>query len=170
VGKGFLTFIRPDGSPRQYSNLFMENSAYIDAMVASRSVLLSDEEALAGGTTISCETTDEWTTSMSTARTTLPNWLRVIRVLNQELLLSYDYQPKTVFTNRLPTSGLTARSQNIFPAVHGERSPPRPCAVLTSFLIAARFSLVRLTFVFTTKFVTVCRWCANSVLVFSGFN
>ena len=29
-------------------------------MVASRSVLLSDEEALAGGTTISCETTDEY--------------------------------------------------------------------------------------------------------------
>ena len=38
----------------------MENSAYMDSITASRSMLLTEEEALAGGTTISCETTDEF--------------------------------------------------------------------------------------------------------------
>src|SRR5436190_23173709 len=40
---------------------------------------------------------------------------------------------------------------------------------MDSFLIAARFSRGRLTFVFTTRFITVCRSLANSVFVFSDF-
>jgi hypothetical protein len=38
----------------------MENSAYMDSVTSARSMLLTEEEALAGGTPISCETTDEF--------------------------------------------------------------------------------------------------------------
>lgn len=72
----------------------MENSAYIDSITAARSVLLTDEEALAGGTTISCETTDEFGVDdiYVYCQEHFADWHRVIRVLSreqQELLLSY---------------------------------------------------------------------------------
>ena len=37
---------------------------------------------------------------------------------------THHQRPRTAFTKRPPTAGFTARSQNIFPAVDGERSPP----------------------------------------------
>jgi hypothetical protein len=78
----------------------MENSAYMDSITAARSVLLSDEEALAGGTTISCETTDEFGVDdiYIYCQEHFADWLRVIRVLSrehQELLLSYYLLGKT---------------------------------------------------------------------------
>jgi hypothetical protein len=78
----------------------MENSAYMDSITASRSMLLTEEEALAGGTTISCETTDEFGVDdiYVYCQEHFADWLRVIRVLSreqQELLLSYYLLGKT---------------------------------------------------------------------------
>jgi hypothetical protein len=78
----------------------MENSAYMDSITSARSMLLSDEEALAGGTTISCETTDEFGVDdiYVYCQEHFADWLRVIRVLSreqQELLLSYYLLGKT---------------------------------------------------------------------------
>jgi hypothetical protein len=78
----------------------MENSAYMDSITSARSMLLSDEEALAGGTTISCETTDEFGVDdiCVYCQEHFADWLRVIRVLSreqQELLLSYYLLGKT---------------------------------------------------------------------------
>jgi hypothetical protein len=97
----------------------MENSAYMDAMVASRSVLLSDEEALAGGTTISCETTDEFGEDdiYVYCQDHFADWLRVIRVLSreqQELLLSYYLLGKTqIVLSKLLDSTQTVMSFRI---------------------------------------------------------
>jgi hypothetical protein len=101
----------------------MENSAYMDAMVASRSVLLSDEEALAGGTTISCETTDEFGVDdiYVYCQEHFADWLRVIRVLSleqQELLLSYYLLGKTqIVLSKLLQSTQTVMSFRIRMAV-----------------------------------------------------
>jgi hypothetical protein len=78
----------------------MENSAYMDSITATRSMLLTEEEALAGGTTISCETTDEFGVDdiYVYCQEHFADWLRVIRVLSleqQELLLSYYLLGKT---------------------------------------------------------------------------
>jgi hypothetical protein len=78
----------------------MENSAYMDSITAARSMLLTDEEALAGGTTLSCETTDEFGVDdiYVYCQEHFADWLRVIRVLSreqQELLLSYYLLGKT---------------------------------------------------------------------------
>ena len=78
----------------------MENSAYMDSITSARSMLLTDEEALAGGTTISCETTDEFGVDdiYVYCQEHFADWLRVIRVLSreqQELLLSYYLLGKT---------------------------------------------------------------------------
>jgi hypothetical protein len=81
----------------------MENSAYMDSITAARSMLLPEEEALAGGTTISCETTDEFGVDdiYVYCQEHFADWLRVIRVLSreqQELLLSYYLLGKTQST------------------------------------------------------------------------
>src|SRR5580700_9893120 len=95
----------------RYSNFFMENSAYMDAITAERSLLLTDEEALAGGTTISCETTDEFGVDdiYVYCQEHFADWLRVIRVLSreqQELLLSYYLlgKPQIVLSKLLQTT------------------------------------------------------------------
>jgi hypothetical protein len=89
----------------------MENSAYMDCITASRSMLLTDEEALAGGTTISCETTDEFGVDdiYVYCQEHFADWLRVIRVLSreqQELLLSYYLlgKPQIVLSKLLQTT------------------------------------------------------------------
>ena len=95
----------------------------MDAMVASRSVLLSDEEALAGGTTISCETTDEMGEDdiYVYCQDHFADWLRVIRVLSreqQQLLLSYYLLGKTqIVLSKLLHSTQTVMSFRIRMAV-----------------------------------------------------
>jgi hypothetical protein len=107
----------------RYSNFFMENSAYMDAITAERSLLLTDEEALAGGTTISCETTDEFGVDdiYVYCQEHFADWLRVIRVLSreqQELLLSYYLLGKTqIVLSKLLHSTQTVMSFRIRMAV-----------------------------------------------------
>ena len=63
----------------------------------------------------------------------------------------------------------TERSQYTLPARDGDKSCPDRWIARDFFLMAARFSRGRLTFAFTTRFMTVCRSLANSVFVFSAF-
>jgi hypothetical protein len=78
----------------------MENSAYMDSITSARSMLLSDEEALAGNTTLSLETTGEFGVDgiYVYSQEHFADWLKAIRVLSreqQELLLSYYLLGKT---------------------------------------------------------------------------
>jgi hypothetical protein len=69
-------------------------SPYMQAVAAARSVLLSDEEALAGGTLLSLETTEESPTDRVSAwvEANLPLFMRALRCLppdRQEVVLAY---------------------------------------------------------------------------------
>jgi hypothetical protein len=77
-----------------------EQTAYFDSITAARSMLLTDEEALAGGTTISMETQEEFTEDdfYVYCRERFPEWLKMLRSLpleQQELILSYYLVGKT---------------------------------------------------------------------------
>jgi hypothetical protein len=77
-----------------------ENTAYFDSITATRSMRLSEEDALAGNTMLSLETTGEFGEDdiYVYCQEHFADWLRVIRVLSleqQELLLSYYLLGKT---------------------------------------------------------------------------
>ena len=75
----------------------MENSAYMDSITAERSLLLTEEEQLAGATTISLETQNEFGEDdfYVYSREHFADWLRVLRNLSleqQEMLLTAPLQ------------------------------------------------------------------------------
>lgn len=80
-----------------------ENSLFFDAVVAQRSILLDDETALEGGTTISLETQTDMAESdvLTYIEDHFGEFLRNLRFLSkedQELLLSYYVLAKTQVT------------------------------------------------------------------------
>jgi len=81
----------------RYLTTLMENSAYMDSITAERSLLLTEEEQLAGATTISLETQNEFGEDdfYVYSREHFADWLRVLRNLSleqQEMLLTAPLQ------------------------------------------------------------------------------
>jgi len=95
----------------------------MDSVTSARSMLLTEEEALAGGTTISCETTDEFGVDdiYVYCQEHFADWLRVIRVVSreqQELLPSHYLLGKTqIVLSKLLQATQTVCSFRILMAV-----------------------------------------------------
>jgi hypothetical protein len=88
-----------------------ENSLFFDAIIAARSVMLSEEQALEGATTLSLETQIDMAESdvLSYIENDFPGFVKILRHLSkedQELLLGYYVISKTQ-TSLAPIHGLT---------------------------------------------------------------